>query len=87
MESLMRQVPLVAYPQIPEQAANARRVAELGLGRVLATDRDLDPDELRRTVEEVAADQGIRANLARMAEHVRAAGGPAAGADAVEALL
>ncbi|HEY0805772.1 MAG TPA: macrolide family glycosyltransferase [Pseudonocardiaceae bacterium] len=87
MESLMRQVPLVTYPQIPEQTANARRVAELGLGRLLDTTRDLDPDELRRTVQEVAADQAIRANLARMAEHLRAAGGPAAGADAVEELL
>ena len=87
MESLMRQVPLVTYPQTPEQAANARRIAELGLGRPLDTSRDLDPDELRRTVEEVAADQGIRANLATMAEHLRAAGGPAAGADAIEALL
>ncbi|WP_158885011.1 macrolide family glycosyltransferase [Amycolatopsis anabasis] len=87
MESLMRQVPLVVYPQTPEQTANAHRVEELGLGRQLDVTRDPDPGELRRTVEEVAADQGIRANVVTMAEHIRATGGPAAGADAIEALL
>lgn len=87
MESLMRQVPLVVYPQIPEQVANARRVQELGLGRLLDITRDLGAGELRHIVEDVAADQDIRANLAAMSEHLRAAGGPAAGADALEALL
>jgi MGT family glycosyltransferase len=87
MESLLRQVPLVAYPQIPEQAANARRVQELGLGRLLDTTRDLDADELRRVVEDVATDQNIRANLAEVSEHLRAAGGPPAGVEALETLL
>lgn len=86
MEALMRQVPIVSYPQIPEQAANGRRAQELGLGRLLDISVDVDPDELRRVVEEVAADPEIRANLAVMAEHIRAAGGPAAGADAIEEL-
>jgi MGT family glycosyltransferase len=87
MEALLRQVPIVSYPQIPEQAANGRRVEELGLGRLLDTTGDLDPDDLRRVVEDVAADPGIRANLAAMAEHIRNAGGPAAGADAIEDLV
>lgn len=87
MEALMRQVPIVSYPQIPEQAANGRRVQELGLGRLLDTSVDIVPDELRRIVEEVAADASIRASLAVMAEHIRRAGGPAAGADAIEALV
>jgi MGT family glycosyltransferase len=87
MEAIMRQVPIVSYPQIAEQSANGRRVQELGLGRLLDISRDVDPDELRRTVEEVAADKDIAANLAAMAEHVRAAGGPPAGADAIEQLV
>jgi MGT family glycosyltransferase len=87
MEAIMRQVPIVSYPQIPEQSANGRRVQELGLGRLLDISRDVDPDELRRTVEEVASDKDIRVNLAAMAEHVRAAGGPPAGADAIEELM
>jgi len=87
MEAIMREVPIVSYPQIPEQAANGRRVQELGLGRLLDISRDVDPDELRRIVEEVAVDKEIPVNLAAMAEHVRNAGGPAAGADAIEELV
>jgi MGT family glycosyltransferase len=86
MEAIMRQVPIVSFPQIAEQAANGRRVQELGLGRLLDISRDTDPDELRRTVEEVAVDKDIPANLAAMAAHIRNAGGPPAGADAIEQL-
>jgi len=87
MEAIMREVPIVSYPQIPEQAANGRRVQELGLGRLLDISRDVDPDELRRIVEEVAVDKEIPVNLAAMAEHIRNAGGPAAGVDAIEELV
>lgn len=86
MEALLYQVPLAAFPQTPEQTANARRVQELGLGRLIDADR-LSPELLRQTVAEVAADPGIRADLAVMAEHARRAGGPVAGADAIEAYL
>ncbi|MEV6607668.1 macrolide family glycosyltransferase [Kutzneria sp. NPDC051319] len=82
MESLARQVPMITYPQTPEQAANAQRVEELGLGRILT-----DLDDLAVTVTEVAGDQDIRANLAAMAADLRAAGGARAAADAVEAAL
>jgi MGT family glycosyltransferase len=87
MEALMRQVPIVSYPQTAEQAANGRRVQELGLGRLLDTSADTDPDDLRRTVEEVAGDKDIRANLAAMAVHIDNAGGPPVGADAIEGLV
>lgn len=87
MEAIMRQVPIVSFPQIAEQSANGRRVQELGMGRLLDITRDTDPDELRRTVEEVAADKDIPVNLAAMAEHIRNAGGPPAGADAIEQLV
>lgn len=87
MEALMRQVPIVSYPQTAEQAANGRRVQELGLGRLLDTAGDIAPDDLCRTVEEVAGDKDIRANLAAMAVHIDNAGGPPAGADAIERLV
>jgi MGT family glycosyltransferase len=86
MEAAYYQVPLVAVPQTPEQAVNARRAQELGFCRLLDADQ-LGPELLRQTVVEVAADQGVRAGLAAMAEHLRAAGGAAAGADALEAYL
>jgi MGT family glycosyltransferase len=82
MEALLFQVPLVAFPQQVEQHSNARRLVELGLGRTL--DRDVTAQVLRRTVEEAAADGSIRENLVAMARHIAAAGGPRAGADALE---
>ncbi|MER7082462.1 glycosyltransferase, MGT family [Saccharopolyspora kobensis] len=83
MESLHAAVPLVAVPQMPEQAINAARVQELGLGR------HLDPgtvtaEVLRAAVEDVAADESIRANLENMRRIVRSSGGAAAGAEALE---
>ncbi|MGO1050255.1 macrolide family glycosyltransferase [Crossiella sp. CA198] len=86
MEAAHYQVPLVAFPQTPEQALNARRAQELGFCRLLDAGQ-LDSDLLRQTVAEVAADQGVRASLAAMAKHLHAAGGAAAGADALEAYL
>jgi MGT family glycosyltransferase len=85
MESLYYGVPIVAVPQQPEQAANARRVEELGLGRHLTA--ELSADLLRRSVDAVHSDDRIRANLARMSDLVRNAGGPTAAADAIEAYL
>jgi MGT family glycosyltransferase len=86
MESLYHAVPLVTVPQMPEQEANARRVEELGLGRRLDP-LQLTPERLRAAVDEVAADQRIRANLATMRTHVRRAGGSVAAADAIEARI
>ncbi|WP_427018577.1 macrolide family glycosyltransferase [Pseudarthrobacter sp. P1] len=86
MESLYFGVPLVAVPQQPEQAANARRVEELGLGRRLDP-ATLSAALLRSTVEEVDADQRIRGNVHAMSASVRAAGGPEAAADAIEGFL
>ncbi|MGH3916267.1 MAG: macrolide family glycosyltransferase [Pseudonocardiaceae bacterium] len=86
MEALLYQVPLAAFPLTPEQTANAHRVQELGLGRLIDTDQ-LSPELLRQTVDEVAVDPDIQANLATMAEHLHRAGGPVAGADAIEDYL
>ncbi|MEV6413905.1 nucleotide disphospho-sugar-binding domain-containing protein [Kribbella sp. NPDC051718] len=85
MESLLNQVPLATYPQTAEQSANADRVTELGLGRRLQN--DITPDILRTTINELTTDTTIRNNLATMADHIQAAGGPTGAADALEAYL
>lgn len=89
MEVVQYQVPLVAVPQNPEQALNARRAQELGFCRLLDTGQPDQPGSelLRQAVIEVAADQSVRASLAAMAGHLHAAGGAVAGADALEAYL
>ncbi|WP_328609161.1 glycosyl transferase [Amycolatopsis sp. NBC_00345] len=85
MESLVAEVPMVSAPQMGEQAANGRRVEELGLGRRLP--EEPTADELREAVDAVADDPSIRANLADMAKVLREAGGAPAAADALERLL
>jgi UDP:flavonoid glycosyltransferase YjiC (YdhE family) len=71
-------VPLVVVPQTPEQAANADRVAELGLG-----ERVDDHAELRAAVERVASSGTIRAALDRMRAAVGAGGGAARAAGVI----
>jgi UDP:flavonoid glycosyltransferase YjiC (YdhE family) len=79
-------VPLVCVPQMIEQAVNADRVAELGLGVRLDPDA-LTPDGLRTAVDAVASDPATRAALECMRVAIRRAGGPVAAADAIEAHL
>lgn len=86
MEALYYQVPLVAVPQVHEQVINAARVQELGLGRHLR-DRTPTATQLREAVEQVSADEAIRANLAVMKHALLDAGGAGAGADAIEHYL
>ncbi|QIZ38187.1 macrolide family glycosyltransferase [Saccharopolyspora sp. ASAGF58] len=86
MESLHAGVPLVAVPQMPEQAANAARVEELGLGRRLKPET-LTATDLRAAVDTIAADEQVRANLDRMREIIRGCGGRGGGADALETYL
>lgn len=83
MEALFYGVPLITFPQMPEQVANADRVAALGLGERLDAGT-LTPETLHRIVSRVAADQQIRANLDRMRQAIHDAGGTERGADAIE---
>jgi MGT family glycosyltransferase len=78
MEALHQGVPLVIVAQTPEQAANADRVAELGLG-----ERVDDHADLRAAVERVANSGTIRRNLDRMRAAVEAGGGAGRAAEVI----
>lgn len=86
MEALYFGVPMVAFPQQPEQEATARRLEELGLGRRLPAE-DLTPAKLLDAVSGVSADAKIRQAVAAMSATVRSAGGATAAAAAIEAHL
>ncbi|MBV8932530.1 MAG: glycosyl transferase [Kutzneria sp.] len=86
MEALYQAVPLIAVPQMGEQVLNAERAEELGCGRKLDPET-LTADLLRDTVSQVADDETIRANLARVSRELRACGGATEGAEAIEAYL
>jgi len=85
-EALYYGVPLVVIPQMLEQAATARRVTELGLGRALTRDT-VSTNALRETVEAVSSDAATAERLAIMREAVRAAGGQKRAAAAILAQL
>lgn len=82
-KALARGVPVVAVPFGRDQLEVARRVEVVGAGVRLPASR-LRPDRLRAAVR-VA--MGRRPGAERVAEGFRAAGGPVAAADHVEALL
>ncbi len=86
LESLYSGVPLVAVPQMPEQAMNAYQVDDLGLGRALDP-ATVTAKVLRDAVTEVAADRTMRARVAAFRGELKAAGGATAAADAIEAHL
>lgn len=80
-EALYHQVPTIAVPQAREQAVNAARIDQLGLGARI----DLPtPNQLRAAAERVATDPGIRANLAAMKNAINHAGGVSTGVDIIE---
>ena len=83
LEALAHGVPMVAFPQMPEQVANADRVVELGLGERLDP-ASLTAAVLAETVARVAADGRIRANVDRMRRSVEDGGGAARGAEVIE---
>ena len=86
MEALYYGVPMLALPQMPEQAVNADRVAALGLGLKLDP-QAITADALRSAVDQVTVSPVIQANLHRMQAEVRDAGGAEAGAHAIEEYL
>lgn len=83
MEAFYHGVPLVSVPQIPEQRINGRRTAELGLGRVLETGA-ITAELLRTTVDELAGDPEVAANLRRRQQDLRTGDPAQKGADVLE---
>ncbi|WP_051939676.1 macrolide family glycosyltransferase [Phaeacidiphilus oryzae] len=89
MESLAAAVPMVAVPHTPEQRTTADRIAELGLGRVLAP-AEATAERLREAVggllhgDDTAA---LHGRLEAMREEICKAGGAPRAADAIESRL
>jgi MGT family glycosyltransferase len=82
MESLYYGVPMVAVPQMFEQAMTARRITEMGLGVTLEKEM-ITPATLRQTVAHVANDPAIRQRVQNMQQITRSAGGYQRAAEAI----
>jgi catechol 2,3-dioxygenase-like lactoylglutathione lyase family enzyme len=82
-EAISYGVPMLAFPQMPEQVVNAERIVELGIGRRLDPE-SLTAEGLRRAVDDLTTSTEVAARLERLRADARAGGGAAAGADAIE---
>jgi MGT family glycosyltransferase len=86
MEALFHGVPMVAVPRLPEQVVNAKRIAELGLGRVLPAGM-ATPERLRQAVLRLARDETMARRIRAARSEVRRCGGAPAAADAIQRRL
>ncbi|HWS85163.1 MAG TPA: macrolide family glycosyltransferase [Ktedonobacteraceae bacterium] len=82
MESLYYGVPMVAIPQMLEQAMTARRITEMGLGIALEKEA-VNVTMLREAVERVANGSTFRERVQNMQQIAREAGGYLRAAEAI----
>lgn len=83
-EGLYMAVPELLFPLTGEQRAVARRVREMGAGRLLTEGEAADAASLRAAIKAALADTGLRKAAAEMREDFRACGGAKAAADFIE---
>lgn len=83
-EALYHKVPLVLFPQTPEQGGVAFRVNELGAGIYLQDD---SPERIRETIEEVLENNSYRKSAEEISKGFHRCGGYIAAADKIEDLI
>ena len=83
-ESLYFGVPLVLFPQQPEEGAVARRVREMGAGIFLKSTR---PAALKRTVTYLLENKSCRENAGKIGAGLKRAGGALKAADTIEEII
>ena len=71
-EGLYFQVPLVLFPQTPEQGAVAKRTEELGAGVML---RSISEDDILTSLRKALYEPSYKANAVKISESFRACGG------------
>ncbi|MBQ3477727.1 MAG: glycosyl transferase [Clostridia bacterium] len=86
-EGLYMAVPELLYPQTGEQRAVARRVEEMGAGRMLPEAAARDPRKLRALVMQALGDDTLSKAASAMRDDLRACGGASAAADFVETVI
>ena len=80
-ESLYFGVPLVLFPQTPEQGGVANRIEELGAGERLT---DIKPSSIKKCVEDVLLDSSYRERAKELGDSLKNCSGAVGAADAIE---
>jgi UDP:flavonoid glycosyltransferase YjiC (YdhE family) len=83
-EGLYYQVPLVLFPQTPEQGAVARRVEELGAGIRL---QSIIEDDIIHVLKKILSEPVYKENARRVSESFRVCGGAAEARAFLESLV
>ena len=82
-EALYYEVPLVLFPQTPEQGAVAKRVEELGAGvKLPSTEKDV----IRQTIEEVLGNDNYKSAVKEISKGFKCCGGVKAAREYLEGL-
>ncbi len=71
-EGLYFEVPLVLFPQTPEQGAVAKRVEELGAGVTLGS---IEEDDIMQALTRVLTEPSFKENAVRISDSFKACGG------------
>lgn len=79
-EALYHKVPLVMFPQTPEQGGVARRVSDLEAGIYLNKN---NPEEIEQAVQAVLNDSKFKKNAGIISKSFKKSGGAIAAADAI----
>ncbi len=80
-ESLYFGVPLVLFPQTPEQRGVANRIEELGAGKKLT---DINPSSIKKCVEDVLLDSRYRERAQELGDSLKNCPGAVGAADVIE---
>ncbi len=83
-EALYYKVPLVMFPQTPEQGGVAYRVNELGAGVYLHDD---SPEKIKEAIKEVLENQSYRQSAEEISNGFHKSGGYRLAADTIENLI
>ncbi len=79
-EGLYFEVPLVLFPQTPEQGAVATRTTQVGAGILLEKNT---PEAIRSAVKTILEDESYQKNAAKISKSVKESGGASAAADKI----
>lgn len=83
-EGLYMAVPELLYPQTGEQQAVARRVGEMGAGRLLSEKEAASADGIRAAIRLALMDEGVKKAAQAMREDFLSCSGPKGAADFIE---
>lgn len=82
-ESIYYGVPMIAIPQMDEQAITARQIEKNGLGFAFCDKNEITSEKLKAAIETLLNDPAYRNNVMDFSEDMKRLGGAQASADAI----